>query len=1074
MSIFKLDENNRFIINDYQQQRPFSSTLPGIAGPMGIPTWVFYVNRGQAITSFGVENKDHPLMEFQPANKAYQVTPFLGFRTFIKILHADQQVLYEPFVAGSRDREQRMIISLNELELHERYPTRDLQVEILYFILPEEKIAGFIRQVKITNLASRPVQLEILDGLPVIVPYGVSNNDLKERNRTVEAWMQVCNLENNMPFFNLSSTLGDTVEVKPVQPGNFALAYAVQGNFKQKLAAILSPEAVFGENTSLNYPTSFERHSLSEMMQQPQFNRGKTPCAFFGYPAKLAPAESVTLYSLFGYASNIEVLKEVAPRLGADGYFSGKRSFANKLVSEITAPIETRTSSPVFDAYCKQTFLDNVMRGGWPVHLGTVEKPITYHIYSRKHGDPERDYNAFFLAAEYYSQGNGNYRDVNQNRRCEVLFDPRVGDANVHSFMSLIQLDGYNPLVVKGSWFWIPPERRNSILKLTVQPERMEQFLDKPFTPGSLLKWIEEHEVALHKSTSVFLQEALQQAEQYFDAEFGHGYWIDHWTYNLDLINSYLAVFPDRGSELLFGKGDLPFFESPVFVQPRSKKYVLAGEHPRQYGAVVRDEEKAALITARRDYPNLMHTQKGHGSVYRTTLYAKLVLLALIKFATLDPLGLGIEMEAGRPGWCDALNGLPGLFGSSLSETFELARLLIFLHEHLPKSMSGSVDLPVEVSDLLQSVVNCLRAYHNSDKKERDFIYWDSVSNARELYREKIRFGIDGEVVPITFQVLAGYLSLFLDKVRSGIERALELNGGIPPTYLTYDVEKYDILYGIDNKPIKDAKGRSYIRALRFQPRFLPVFLEGPVRMLKTLPDSHAARQLHQRIKGSTLYDRSLQMYRTNAPLDNEPVEIGRLRAFTPGWLENESIFLHMEYKYLLELLRAGLYEEFFEDFRNALVAFQDPARYGRSPLENSSFIVSSAHPDKNLHGAGFVARLTGATAEFLSMWNIMMAGQNPFFIDKDELCLRLQPALPNWLFDDTGTLSFTFLGNCRVTYYNPRREDTFAISNQIQKLHLYLDDKQVEVDGDIIGSPYASFVREGRIKRIDVFFAEV
>ena len=63
----------------------------------------------------------------------------------------------------------------------------------------------------------------------------------------------------------------------------------------------------------------------------------------------------------------------------------------------------------------------------------------------------------------------------------------------------------------------------------------------------------------------------------------------------------------------------------------------------------------------------------------RATLFAKLLCLALIKFATLDPLGMGIEMEAERPGWYDALNGLPGLFGSSMPETYELARLLDFL-----------------------------------------------------------------------------------------------------------------------------------------------------------------------------------------------------------------------------------------------------------------------------------------------------------------------------------------------------------------------------------------------------------
>ena len=92
-------------------------------------------------------------------------------------------------------------------------------------------------------------------------------------------------------------------------------------------------------------------------------------------------------------------------------------------------------------------------------------------------------------------------------------------------------------------------------------------------------------------------------------------------------------------------------------------------------------------------------------------------------------------------------------------------------------------------------------------------------------------------------------------------------------------------------------------------------------------------------------------------------MEIGRARVFSPGWFENESIWLHMEYKYSLELLRNELYDEFFQDFKKVFVPFFDPAVYGRSIIENSSFIVSSANPDRSLHGNGFVARLSGATA---------------------------------------------------------------------------------------------------------------
>src|SRR5471032_2873654 len=86
-----------FEIEDYNQARPFSSFLPGIAGPLGKPMWVFYTNRGQCISSFGVRNKNGAMLEFYPANKAYAATPLLGFRTFIRFKKKKEWHMYEPF-----------------------------------------------------------------------------------------------------------------------------------------------------------------------------------------------------------------------------------------------------------------------------------------------------------------------------------------------------------------------------------------------------------------------------------------------------------------------------------------------------------------------------------------------------------------------------------------------------------------------------------------------------------------------------------------------------------------------------------------------------------------------------------------------------------------------------------------------------------------------------------------------------------------------------------------------------------------------------------------------------------------
>ena len=213
-------------------------------------------------------------------------------------------------------------------------------------------------------------------------------------------------------------------------------------------------------------------------------------------------------------------------------------------------------------------------------------------------------------------------------------------------------------------------------------------------------------------------------------------------------------------------------------------------------------------------------------------------------------------------------------------------------------------------------------------------------------------------------------------------------------------------------------------------------------------------------------------MYKVNASLADQPHDIGRARAFTPGWLENESIWLHMEYKYLLEVLKAGLYPEFFEDFRNTLIPYLDPEVYQRSPLENSSFLVSSAHPDKSLHGAGFVARLSGSTAEFLSIWQIMMAGEAPFIMNNGELHLKFTPILPGWLFTEDGEISFKFLGTCLVTYHNPQKLDTFTAGFAPHKMRIQENNGNIiNIDGATISAPIAEKVRDGDIAKIDIYY---
>ena len=123
-----LDPNtSHFRVEGYNHAEPFSSFLPGIAGKWGIPTWCFYVNRGQAIASFGVRDKDGQILEFQSFNQACMRIDREGFRTFLRV--GDKSV-HEPFSRDASARvQQTMDVAPGELTLFEHDPTTGLDVE---------------------------------------------------------------------------------------------------------------------------------------------------------------------------------------------------------------------------------------------------------------------------------------------------------------------------------------------------------------------------------------------------------------------------------------------------------------------------------------------------------------------------------------------------------------------------------------------------------------------------------------------------------------------------------------------------------------------------------------------------------------------------------------------------------------------------------------------------------------------------------------------------------------------------------------------------------------------------------
>lgn len=703
------DKTNRFIVHDYDARSTFSNFLPAIAGVFGKPVWSFYVNRGQGLASFGLTSKDFPIMEFYTANKAYQVTPYVGFRTFVQGVRGGSKgkedgvsFLMEPFspsnskVEGVEDAskpDRTMFTGTNEMEILEVDDVHGVTTSVKYFVMPEEDFAALVRRTTITNTGDDDLTLSVLDGLAKIEPTGGRLSwGLKNMGRTLEGWMGVyhANDDPGLPFYRMSTEPNDSADVVIIKSGHYCVSFMDESD--ELLPIVYDTEKVFGFSTTLQEPNGLLTHSIEDIVASPQYGDAKTSSAFAAASGvKLAPGKSVTVTSVYGQAEHVEDLPEIAKIITQKHFITKKFERARSMMNELTAKVETHTVNKLFDGTVKQIYLDNSLRGGMPVILGDLDDEShssnadedsrlkVYHIFSRIHGDLERDYNDFNIDPTYFSQGQGNYRDVAQNRRNDVVFSPRIGSFVVKQFLSYIQADGYEPLTVQAFAYQVENHNEAARVASLIASEESAPTLiailtGGIFRPGQLFSLFDQLDVTLVVSKQRAIDEIMAISTETAMATFGQGYWADHWEYYLDLIEAYTSIYPD-GEESLMYDTELRYFFSTATVKPRSQKYVEdytfdgKSKHILQLDATVFDLDKVAEQGAFRNVntgliANEANWQRtggpGTGRAFTSPAISKLFLLAAMKFSMRDAYGMGVEYEGGKPGWNDAMNGLNG------------------------------------------------------------------------------------------------------------------------------------------------------------------------------------------------------------------------------------------------------------------------------------------------------------------------------------------------------------------------------------------------------------------------------
>jgi hypothetical protein len=669
----------------------------------------------------------------------------------------------------------------------------------------------------------------------------------------------------------------------------------------------------------------------------------------------------------------------------------------------------------------------------------------------------------------------------------------------VKTFLSFIQADGYEPLKVESLLFKI--DNIDDCIDLATQAvgeadghraqrTALTNILHSGmFRPGQLFQDMMQQNIELVISRQEFIDMVTAVARAYPKASFASGFWADQWTYYMDIIDTYLSIYPDWEKRIFFEE-QLSYFSSPAIVKPRHEKYVLLDiysdnkYHVRQLNCVAVDES-----TQQRQYMkdqdsenndwgvyklNWQHDE--NGVLFRSSTMEKLFLLVTVKFAARDPYGAGIMYESGKPGWNDANYGLANLIGSGTPELYELHVLMKFVKTTI-KKYEVDINIPIELYRLVMSINTALDVLDDSGYIDGAnlypkvpqplFHYWDTVTSSLEVYRKQIQHTFIGETHPLPCDYLDNFMKRWMGQIEVGMERGRKLgtygygddgNSGVPPTYFVYDVVSWTLTGE------KSSDGHPFVLPLEMEVRSLPMYLEGPTRMLKTVNSYDEAKAIYESVRTSPLRDNVLPMYTISASLQGQSSEIGRASALPPGWLENQSISLHMSYKFYLELLRHGLYDEFFTEMMSGgMLPFFDPKMYGQSLMVPTTFIVSSAYADISMHGRGYnnnnqngrekTLQYSGTTSEFLSMWIYIMVGAHPFSLHPrtGQLQMQLLPTIPITWFSmepdgNTWMVQYKLFGSIDVRYYNPRGVDLY----------------------DILPTRYVVTLRDGTVKYVD------
>ena len=650
--------------------------------------WMFISTRG-GLTA-GRINSENALFPYYTDDKVSDGSPFTGSRTIALATIGDKTSLWEPFSEqydGIYNTTRNLYKNVFGDKLIFEEINHDLALTFRYAWRTSDKF-GFVKTSTLINTGESSAQVDIVDGIENLIPYGVETDVQGGLSCLVDAYKKnELEAESGLGLYSMSSILVDRAE--PSEALSTTTVWSVGLADSKKLVSSLQ----------------LDSFRTGETIEQELDVRGRRGAYFVNDCLTLAPLSEKSWSIVAEINQGPAKVKDLIAYLKADKNITQDIEADIALGSENLARIVgisdglQVTEDKLSANHHFANVLFNVMRGGLFVDNYAVPKADlidfvkgfnrdlynqfkdffeglddTFHYsdlvkaaakqndagvqrlcfeylplsFSRRHGDPSRPWNKFNIKVKQEDGSQllnfeGNWRDIFQNWEALSYSIPNYIESMICKFVNASTADGYNPYrITKAGIDWEKPD---------------------PHDPWANIGYWGDHQI-------IYLLKFLEFSNDHHPGTLRDFLTRDLFCYaNVPYkIKGYQDLLKDPHNTIDFDEAADELIEQRV----------------SEVGADGR------LIWDK------------NGSVYYVNLTEKLLATMLSKLSNFIPEG-GIWMNTQRPEWNDANNALVG-YGVSMVTLYYTRRYQQYLIDLFANTEIENMAISEEIETLLRSI----------------------------------------------------------------------------------------------------------------------------------------------------------------------------------------------------------------------------------------------------------------------------------------------------------------------------------------------------------------------------------